>query len=304
MCLFFSNLKVVFDTRTLISKKFSPVGLKAYIGILRPLALTDVNLCVCLLIYLCSFADSMLGRLNKKDVATTTKKMKETTKARPVQDLKLKVVAEVVPAPTEDEETYSESVFKRRCKADTEPSEHSVLDGRAPSPQAPLPSPPHSRDMVVVQEDEGTSAPEGRLWDPSLDAPSFLKKILLSAKAKEKLESLEEDQPVEQAVRQLGQALAANCLAISKMRGWKGSAKEESHKVVELSQQVEGLKQETARLLEELQRTQEEAMTLLTENSKEALELSNKNTELQAEVERLKGELTKKDEELIRKGEE
>ena len=81
-----------------------------------------------------------------------------------------------------------------------------------------------------------------------MDAPSFLEKTLLSAKAKEKLESLEEDQLVEQAVRQLGQALTTNCLAISKLRGWKGSAKEESHKVVELSQQVGGLKQETTKL--------------------------------------------------------
>jgi len=54
-----------------------------------------------------------------------------------------------------------------------------------------------------------------------LDAPSFLEKILLPTKAKEKLESLEEDHLVEQAVRQLGKALTANCLAISKLKGWK-----------------------------------------------------------------------------------
>jgi len=41
----------------------------------------------------------------------------------------------------------------------------------------------------------------GGLWDPTLDAPTFLEKTLLSAQAKEKLESLEEDQLVEQAVR-------------------------------------------------------------------------------------------------------
>ena len=135
----------------------------------------------------------MLGRLNKKDLASKAKKMKETAQARPAEDLKLKVVAEVVPAPTDDEETYSGLGFKRRRRVATEPSEHSVSDGCAPSPQATLPSPPPSRDMVVVQEDEATSALEEGMWDPSLDTPFFLEKTLLSAKAKERLENLEED---------------------------------------------------------------------------------------------------------------
>jgi len=52
-----------------------------------------------------------------------------------------------------------------------------------------------------VQESEGVSAIEGGLWDPNLDASSFLEKNLLFAKAKEKLESQEEEQLVEQAVR-------------------------------------------------------------------------------------------------------
>jgi len=68
----------------------------------------------------------------------------------------------------------------------------------------------------------GAWAPTGGLWDPTLDAPTYVEKTLLSAEAKEKLECLEEDQLVEQVVRQLRQALAANCLAISKLRGWKG----------------------------------------------------------------------------------
>jgi len=134
--------------------------------------------------------------------------------------------------------------------------------------------------MVVVQEDEGTSAPEGGLWDPNMDATSFLEKTLLSTKAKEKLESLEEDQLVDQVVRQLGQALAINCLAISKLRGWKGLAKETSLKVVELSQRAGGLEQGIAKLHEELQRSQQEAKVLLTEKYKEAIELTNKNTKL------------------------
>jgi len=43
----------------------------------------------------------------------------------------------------------------------------------------------------VVQESVDASAQEGGLWDPNLDAPTFLEKTLLSAQAKEK--SLEED---------------------------------------------------------------------------------------------------------------
>ena len=102
---------------------------------------------------------------------------------------------------------------------------------------------------------------------------------------------------MEQAVRQLGQALAGNCLAISKLRGWKGSAKEESHKVVELSRQVDGLQHEMAKLHQE----QEDSRALLTEKSKEALDLSNKIAELQAEVEKLKEEPAKRGEELVHK---
>ncbi|KAK7364594.1 hypothetical protein VNO80_13331 [Phaseolus coccineus] len=85
---------------------------------------------------------------------------------------------------------------------------------------------------------------------------------------------------VAEAARQIGQALAANCLAISKLRRWKGSAKEGTLKSAELSQRVGGLEQEVARLHEELQRSQQEAKALVAEKSKEALALSDKNTEL------------------------
>jgi len=66
----------------------------------------------------------MLGRLNKKDLAGRAKKMKEVAQARLAKDLKLKVVAEAAPDPTDDKETYSGPVFKRRRKAATEPSKH------------------------------------------------------------------------------------------------------------------------------------------------------------------------------------
>jgi len=98
--------------------------------------------------------------------------------------------------------------------------------------------------MVVVQEGEGTNTQEEGLWDPNLDAPSFfLEKVLLPTKTKEKLVGLEEDHLVEQA-------LVTNCLAISKLREWKGSAEKKSHEVTELLQQVGGLKQKMSKLHE------------------------------------------------------
>jgi len=148
----------------------------------------------------------MLGRLNKKDLAAITKKMKVAAQALPAKDLKLKVDVEVAPVCTDNEETYSEPIFKRRRKAIVEPSELSISDGRSPSPQVAPPSPPPPHDMVVVQECEGTSASEKGLWDPNLDTTFYLEKILLPTKTKEKLKGLEEDDLVEQAVRRLGQA--------------------------------------------------------------------------------------------------
>ena len=70
------------------------------------------------------------------------------------------------------------------------PTEHSHLDGRVPSNHASPASLTSPRDMMVVQEDEGTSSKEEGLWDQDLDIPSFLEKVLLSNKAKEKLMSL------------------------------------------------------------------------------------------------------------------
>jgi len=106
----------------------------------------------------------MLGNLNKKDLAARVKKMKADAQALPSDDLKLKVVVNAAPTPTDDEETYYGSVFKRRRKTTTEPSDLTVLDGRAHPHRAPPPSPPLPPDIVVVQEGDGTSSQEEGLW--------------------------------------------------------------------------------------------------------------------------------------------
>jgi len=60
--------------------------------------------------------------------------MKAAAQASPSKDLKLKALAKV--APSDDEETYSGLVFKRRRKDTAEHVEHSASDGRVPSPLA------------------------------------------------------------------------------------------------------------------------------------------------------------------------
>ena len=122
-------------------------------------------------------------------------------------------------------------------------------------------------------------------------------------KAKEKLIDIKEDRLVGEAVRQLGQGFSTSCLAIFKLKRWKGSTENKSLKVTQLLQQVEDLKQRTTKLQEELQQSHQEAKVLLTEKSKEALDLSDKNATLLVEVDKLKEELAQKDEELVKKRE-
>jgi len=56
----------------------------------------------------------MLGQLNKKDLAARAKRMKVAAQVLPTEDLKLKVIVDA--APTNNEETYSRPVFRRRQK--------------------------------------------------------------------------------------------------------------------------------------------------------------------------------------------
>ena len=75
-----------------------------------------------------------------------------------------------------------------------------------------------------------------------MDTHSFLEKVLLLNKTKEKLIGIEEDRLVGEAMRQMGQALATSFLAISKLKEWNGSVEKKSHEVTELLQQVGNLK--------------------------------------------------------------
>jgi len=84
----------------------------------------------------------MLGRLNKKDLAVRVKKMKAAAQASLAKDLKLKTVAEVVPS--DDEETYFGSVFKRRQKVVAKLAEHFERSFSSSSSTQPSSFPRHS----------------------------------------------------------------------------------------------------------------------------------------------------------------
>jgi len=108
----------------------------------------------------------------------------------PVKDKKLKMVSEV--APSEDGETCSGLVFKRKRKADVAILVPSDSNGRAPSYMECPPCASSHRD-IAVHEGRGESASEGHQWDSSADLSTFLQKVLHSTRIKERLENLEED---------------------------------------------------------------------------------------------------------------
>jgi len=234
----------------------------------------------------------MLDAQKRRNLAALAKQ-KKLVSAPSVKEQKLKAVAEV--APSKDEDNCSRVVFKRKQKADAAISVPSDSYGRAPSywDCPPSASSPHD---IVVQEGKGESASEGDQWDSSSDPTSFLQKMLLSAKVKGRLGNLEEDPLMEHMLRQLGKALVANCLLLSKMRKVKELVKKKALQAVGLKRQVTGHTLE----VEELRRTQQETKALLFGKSQEALGLYARNNNLRTEVERLEGELIGRDEDMAK----
>jgi len=209
-------------------------------------------------------------------------KMKVASHSSPAKELKMKAVLKV--DASDEEDTCSGPILKRRRKTAPQPTEHSASDGRAPSQHLPLLNPSPARD-IKVQKSGRESIRKGGLWDPSLDATSFLEKTLFPIEARVEMDSFREDQLVGQTTRQLGQALAASRLAFSKLMMGKASVEEEVLRVTDR--------------VRELQMTCQETKVLFTEKSKEALGLSARNVELHVEVERLIGELAQREEELV-----
>jgi len=124
--------------------------------------------------------------------------------------------------------------------------------------------------------------------------------MLHSTRVKGRLENLEEDPLMEHMSRQLGEALVANSILLSKMRKEKELANKEVLQTAELKCQVIGLILE----VEKLRRTHQETKALLFGKFQEALGLYARNNDLRTEVERLRGELPDRDEEMARQKEE
>ena len=197
------------------------------------------NLAIVVNYFLSSFANSMLARIDKKELAERAKRMRAATQAP--QDLKLKAPTTVVPASTEDdEETNFGLVFKMKRKAKAA-TEHSHSNERAPSYRASSVSPTLPRDTMVVQEDEGTSSRGKGLWDFDLDVPFFLEKPLWHNEEKEKLMTLRANLLVHETMRQLGKALTASCLVVTKLKDWRGSADQKAHEISELRKGIKSL---------------------------------------------------------------
>ena len=71
---------------------------------------------------------------------------------------------------------------------------------------------------MVIQEGKAESSKGKNLWDPILDAPTFLEKALLPAEERERLMAHDENHLVREAKRQFGQTFATSCLAATKMK--------------------------------------------------------------------------------------
>jgi len=88
-----------------------------------------------------------------------------------VKDNRRKGVVEV--APSEDKDTCSGLIFRRKRKADVAIPVPSNLDGQAPSYRECPPSASSPRD-IMVQEGRREGASGGDQWDPSADLSTFL----------------------------------------------------------------------------------------------------------------------------------
>jgi len=180
-----------------------------------------------------------------------------------LKDKRLKRVAEVVEvAPSEDDETCSGLVFKKKRKADAAIPVPSDSDGRALSYRECPPNAFSPRNVVVHEGIEESSS-EGDQWESFADLSSFLQKVFHSTRTKERLDNLEEDPLLEHVPRQLGETLVGTSLLLSKMQRAKEMASQEALQTTKLKCRMIGLTLE----VEELHKTDRETKSLLFEKS-------------------------------------
>jgi len=105
-------------------------------------------------------------------------------------DQRQKGVVEVIAS--EDEDTCSGLIFKRKRKVDVAVPANSASDDYAPSFRKHPPSASSPRDLVV-REGGRESTSGGNHDAPPADLPAFLQRALLSFQDRERMESMDED---------------------------------------------------------------------------------------------------------------
>ena len=171
---------------------------------------------------------------------------------------------------SEDEDTCSGLVFKRKRTIDVVTPANSASDERAPSFMENPPSASSPRD-IVVHERGGESASGGDHGvPPATDQPVFLQQALQSFQERERMESLGEDPLQEHVAKCLGDFLIDSSLAMTQvhelrteMQKLKEAASQDALQIKKLTQR------ETTLYLEvfNLRQTDKETKKLLFEKS-------------------------------------
>jgi len=222
---------------------------------------------------------------------------------------------------SEDEDTYTSLVFKRKRADDVVAPSHSASDGHAPSFRDNPPSTSSPRELIM-HEGGGESASEGDQVPLAVELPAFLQQALKCFQKKEAVESLSEDSLQDCVAQSLGEFLIASSLYMSKARDSQAEttklreelalqAKTFSKRKIALYQELASLwqsKKETKRLLfeksQEALQSESKILPLLNkvidlkENVEEALakmaKLEEKATEQKVQLGQLEGELAQK----------
>lgn len=192
-------------------------------------------------------------------------------------DLRQKGVVEATAS--EDEDTCSSLVFKRKRVADVAVPAQSASDGCASSFKENPPSASSPCD-IVVHEGGGETAPGGdHSAPPAVELPAFLQEALQSFQDREMMESLSEDPLQGHAAKGLGEFSVASSLAMKKVQDLQIDVQELREAGSRDALQIKKLTQRETVLylkLSDLRQTDKETKRLLFEKSQETLSAHSK----------------------------
>ena len=241
---------MVFSTAELIKLEYVPKPLKSYIGtcLLFPLPLLVFICMLCWFTFLYALFVSHTDMVHNAEKRRLLAKVALKRKATPDVDASSPVDAPpapisapspFAPAPmdprqervveataSEDENTCSGLIFKRKRGIDVVVPAHSASDDRAPSFKENPPSASSPHDMVV-HEGGGESAPRGDSdAPPAAELPAFLQQTLQSFQDQEMMESLGEDPLPGCEAKGLGEFLVMSSLALTKVQEFQTEMQE------------------------------------------------------------------------------